>query len=83
MKTPAKKLLPVLIVLCNLGCSKAMPVYEYDCPSPNPPELPLLLEEKQLEAPQNIEILMYRDDILRSYIKALRETVLCYSMNKE
>lgn len=83
MKIPAKKLLPVLIGLCSLGCSKTMPVYEYGCPQPNIPALPLLLEEKPLEAPQNIEILMYRDDILRSYIKALQETVICYSMKKE
>lgn len=84
MKKQGIKLFSGLIVLCSMAaCSQAPLVYEHDCPIPPVPELPLLIAEKHIEHPENIEILMYRDDIMRFYIKALQDTLLCFDMKKE
>lgn len=78
MKKRVTLLLLGLTVLYNFGCTKTSLVYEYNCPSPPKPELPKLDEKKYIEDPINIEILMYRDDIMRLYINALQETIICY-----
>lgn len=82
-----KRLLPASIVLCScflLGCKKnisvSVPVY---CPEPIKPDLPVLLEQYYLDSPLNIEIIMQRDDIIRSYIEGLEDTILCYKNSQQ
>lgn len=75
-------LLIALIGLCS-GCSAALPPAPLilnlpDCPAPASPVLPLMDGGQPFDAPDNVSVLMRRDDILRFYIKGLQAAIICY-----
>lgn len=85
---PVRVALIALIVLCSTGCSgKRLPEVPTppavlslpDCPAPARPELPFIDGVLPFDSPENIKILLERDDILRFYIKGLEATVICFS----
>lgn len=49
-----------------------------ECPAPGRPELPMLNGSLPFDHPENAEILMERDDLLRVYIHGLESAVRCY-----
>ena len=71
-------------MLFPCGCASNPPVPEplvieiARCPYPMPPELPLLHRGLSLDAPDNVNILMERDDCMRGYILGLRRALECY-----
>lgn len=78
-------LLTVLIVLCS-GCGRkqAPPLIlnAPDCPAPAPPALPLIDGSVPLDAPDNVERLMERDDRIRAYIDGLNAALRCYQAGR-
>jgi hypothetical protein len=83
----AKVPLIALIALGSLtGCmtgkpyAPAPPVMHSvpDCPAPERPQLPPYDGSLPLDAPENVEALLERDDILRLHIEALEATITCY-----
>lgn len=89
----AGRLWIALIVLCSLtGCTARTPVVPpaplivetANCPAPPVPTLPALDAALPFDAPQNVRVLLERDDLCRQYIKGLQATVRCYeSQGKE
>ena len=88
MKKPAGGLWIALIGLCSLtGCFApdvpAVPpapvaIGTVSCPAPEAPDLPALSVALFLDAPDNTGILLERDDLVRRYIKGLRDAIRCY-----
>lgn len=78
-------LLTVLIVLCS-GCGRkqAAPLILNlpDCPAPASPALPLIDGSVPLDAPDNVERLMERDDRIRAYIDGLNAALRCYQAGR-
>lgn len=78
-------LLTVLIVLCS-GCGRkqAAPLILNlpACPAPAPPALPLIDGSVPLDAPDNVERLMERDDRIRAYIDGLNAALRCYQAGR-
>ena len=77
-----------LTVLCSVsGCAGRQPdklpaapliLNLPDCPEPGRPWLPAINGNLPFDAPENIEALLERDDILRFHIKAWEATGACY-----
>lgn len=87
MRPRAGRLRFALVVLCSLtGCTAGTPVVPQvpvivetaDCPAPPAPSLPVLDAALPFDAPQNVRVLLTRDDLCRQYIKGLQATVRCY-----
>lgn len=73
-----------LIGLCS-GCTGQIKVQPApfmlilpDCPAPVAPTLPPLDPMALLDSPENGELLMQRDDLLRQHIAAQQATITCY-----
>lgn len=91
MEQRAKRLLFVLTVLCSLtltGCGRGTPRPDLppapeitgtaECPSPDDPALPFIDGELDFDSPENVRALMERDDVYRTFIKALKASNRCY-----
>ena len=76
----AMLLLTVLTALCS-GCGhkQAAPLILNlpDCPSPSAPALPELDAAEPLDSPENIALLLERDDRFRAYIDGLKAALRC------
>lgn len=94
MTPRARRLWIASIALCSLtGCAaREMPVVPQspvvvetaNCPAPDAPWLPPLDAALPFDAPENVRLLLERDDLRRQYINGLRATVRCYeSQSKE
>lgn len=83
----ARKLWIALTVLCSLtGCAAGNAVVPQapeivrtaECPAPDAPVLPALNPALPFDAPDNVEMLLERDDLCRQFNKGLQATVRCY-----
>ncbi len=77
----AMLLLLALTCLCSCGPRQAPVIVTaplVGCPAPPRPELPTLDPARPLDSPANIETIMFRDDIMRGYIRGLESCVDCY-----
>lgn len=82
-------LLVASIVLCS-GCGakqREIPPAPLvlnlpDCPAPLPPILPQLDGTLPLDSPENVGLLLERDDTLRAYIDGLKSAIFCYQKRK-
>ena len=77
----AMLLLLALTGLCSCGPKQAPVIVTaplVECPAPPRPELPTLESARPLDSPANIETIMFRDDIMRGYIRGLESCVDCY-----
>ena len=71
------------IVICNCcGCGpkQTAPLILNlpDCPAPSVPALPELDAAEPLDSPENLSLLLERDDSIRAYIDGLRAALRCY-----
>ncbi len=78
-------LLLALTVLGSTGCGAKAPVAPVvvalpvaECPAPARPAIPALDPALPFDHALNVEILLERDDVFRSYAKALEDCVKCY-----
>lgn len=85
MMRHAARLLIALIVLGSMGCAAHQAEPELvltpppsECPAPARPALPSLDAELPFDHPENVQVLMERDDLCRAYIQGLEATVDCY-----
>ena len=81
MMTRAIVLLIASIALCSCVTTQAQPVVIVpvaECPAPARPTLPSLDAELPFDHPENVQVLMERDDLCRAYIQGLEATVDCY-----
>lgn len=83
---PASALL-IALTVCGLnGCAAREPVTPAplilnlpDCPAPEAPALPPLDGTLAFDSPENVAVIMERDDILRRYVDGLRAALRCYN----
>ncbi len=77
----------MLAALCCLsGCAAAdmtpapapVIIQAAYCPGPTAPALPPLDPALPFDAPDNVRVLLDRDDLCRHYIKGLQATLRCY-----
>ncbi|MDD2966755.1 MAG: hypothetical protein PHN64_04590 [Desulfovibrionaceae bacterium] len=84
MMKPASALLLALTVLCSAcgarqaAISPPLVLALPDCPAPEVPLLPPLEGAVPLDSPQNIDLLMQRDDSIRRYVAGLQASISCY-----
>jgi hypothetical protein len=81
-------LLLALTVLGSAGCGAKAPVAPaapvvvalpaVECPAPARPAIPALDPALPFDHALNVETFLERDDIFRSYAKALEDCVKCY-----
>jgi len=74
-------LLLALTGLCSCGPKQAPVIVTVPvalCPAPSAPALPEINATLPLDSPENVEALMIRDDMLRSYVRGLRSSLDCY-----
>lgn len=77
----------IALTVCGIsGCAAQVPLAPApriltlpDCPAPSPPTLPPLNGMVSFDAPENIAILMERDDIVRRYVDGLCAALRCYT----
>lgn len=76
----AAVLLSVSIALCSCSAGNRPPesLALPDCPAPEAPVLPALDAAEPLESPTNMERLMERDDMMRTYIAGLLAALSCW-----
>ena len=83
----ASVLLTALIVLCSFGCTgkerERLPrpptiLNLPECQEPNDPDLLPFDGDLPFDAPENIKILLERDDEFRLYYHASQKTFACY-----
>lgn len=53
-----------------------------ECPAPRVPALPQFDPALPFDAPENVEVMLARDDITRRYLNGLRAAVRCYEAQK-
>jgi hypothetical protein len=68
---------------CGAGMQTVLPTPPVltnapDCPAPERPHLPAYDGNLPFDAPENIEAMLERDDLLRLHIEALESTITCY-----
>ena len=88
------KRLPTILIALGLSaaltaCSAAGPerpmlpappvaVGTVECPAPKRPDVPAVNRNLSFDHPDNVAVLMARDDVLRRYVKALQSSLRCY-----
>lgn len=82
--TRAARLCAALICLGSLcGCGRTVyvptPVALPDCPAPTRPALPPYDPDEPFDGPDNLDVTLRRDAILKRYAEALEGSLKCYA----